>query len=443
MSDVPEAGLAILALSFVFLALVLLRNVAQPRVVLLWIVGLLAGFDTLQLSGLHLFSLACLLLPFADLRRNRANAWTPALTVAAAVCLASSVLYGSLVNNASLAGQLVVLAASAALVMLFLRLADLVHVLHGLLAAAVLASVYAGLQTLQVLDPNYFLDSSGIPRVHAFFREPDFLAAFVAMGLVLSLRLPLRRAVQVPVAGLLLVTLINTQARGAWLAVVLSLLAAAGRRRLTARTVRERGNRRTAGYVCAGALATGAWLAVDEGLRSNVSRRLLAVLDGGVQDPSLQARSGQAESLAGLLQTAPWHGYGLSAAGRVTGLGQVEYGTSGNNVAANWVLDWMVGGNLLAIPLIVLFVVTALRGAASTPGQLSVLVLANSLFSNLMLLPVAWLVLALTVVALSERSPLPRGRQIAFKGSRLDPATGNGEGPTAESQTRTGAATAG
>lgn len=443
MFDVPAAGFAILALSAVFLALVLLRDVKQPRVILLWIIGLLAGFDTLQLSGLHLFSLACLLLPLVDLRRNSVNAWTPALTVAAAVCLASSVLYGSLVNNASLAGQLIVLAASAALVMLFLRPADLKHVLHGLLAATVLASVYAGLQTLQVLDPNYFLDSSGIPRVHAYFREPDFLAAFVAIGLVLSLRLPLRRAVQVPVAGLLLVTLINTQARGAWLAVVLSLLAAAGRRRLMSRTDRALGNRRTAAYVCAGALATVAWLAVDEGLRSNVSRRLLAVLDGGVQDPSLRARSGQFESLVSLLQSAPWYGYGLSAAGRVTGLGQIQYGTSDNNVATNWVLDWMVGGKLLAIPLIVLCVITAMNGAASIPGQLSVLVLANSLFSNLMLLPVAWLVLALTVVALSERPPSPRVRRIASKVSLLDPATRRGEGQTVESQARNGAARAG
>lgn len=443
MPNVPAAGLAILALSLGFLALVLLLNVAQPRVVLLWILGLLAGFDTLQLSGLHLFSLACLLLPFTDLRRNHVKVWTPALTVVAAVCLASSVLYGSLVNNASLAGQLVVLVASAALVMLFLGLPDLVHVLHGLLAAAVLASVYAGLQTLQVLDPNYFLDSSGIPRVHAFFREPDFLAAFVAIGLVLSLRLRLRRAVQIPVAGLLLVTLINTQARAAWLAVVLSLLAAAGRRRLTSRTVREHGQRRTAAYACAGALATGAWLSVDEGLRSNVSRRLLALFDGGVQDPSLQARSGQFESLASLLQTAPWHGYGLSAAGRVTGLGQVEYGISSNNVATNWILDWMVGGKLLAIPLIVLFVVTAVRGAASIPGQLSVLVLTNSLFSNLMLLPVAWLVLALTVVASLERSLSPGVRRTDSEGSHHDPAPGSREGQPAESQARTRAVTPG
>ncbi len=439
----PATGIALLALSFVFLALVLLRKVEQPRAALLWVLGLLAGFDTLQVSSIHLFSLACLLLPLADVRRNRVNAWTPTLTVAAAACLASSVLYGSLVNDASLAGQLVVLAANATLLMLFLRPSDLVPVLHGLLAAAVLASVYAGLQTLQVLDPNFFLDSSGIPRVHAFFREPDFLAAFVAIGLVLSLRLPLRRTVQVPVAGLLLVTLINTQARGAWLAVLLSLLAAAGRRRLTSRTVRKHGNRRSAAYACTGALATGAWLSVDEGLRSNVSRRLLALLDGGVQDPSLQARSGQFESLAGLLQSAPWHGYGLSAAGRVTGLGQVEYGTSGNNVAANWVLDWLVGGKLLAVPLIVLFVVTAVRGAASIPGQLSVLVLANSLFSNLMLLPVAWLVLALTVVASSERSLLPGDRRTSAEGSPFASAPRSGDGKTAESRARTGAATAG
>lgn len=102
----------------------------------------------------------------------------------------------------------------------------------------------------------------------------------------------------------------------------------------------------------------------------------------------------------------------------------------------------MVVGKLPAIQLVGPFAVPVVRGAVSIPGELSVLMLANSLVSNLMLL-VAWLALALAVVASSECSLSPGVRRIASVSSRLDSATCSFEGQTAESPARTGTVTTG
>jgi hypothetical protein len=150
--------------------------------------------------------------------------------------------------------------------------------------------------------------------------------------------------------------------------------------------------------VAVGALFVTVVLAVSPTLRDSLQSRIEGIF-ATRQEVAVEARQQQTEGLLELAGQAPWHGLGLSASGRVGVSGRIEYfGQAANNVASNWVLGWWVDGALLAIPLILLFVGAALTRLTVTSGLLLLTVLVNSLFSNAMLIPIAWVGLGLCLL---------------------------------------------
>lgn len=396
----------ILAAAGLIVAMVLLLTHRHGRAALLFLIGAAAGFDTLQLGGVHLFSVGCFLLSIPSLERDsprpRARPWIAAtLVCACASLLATSVLYGALVNNPVIALQLLLLALNSAFLVLLMSRADALMVMYGLLAAITVGALVALMQVTSLIAPDYFADSSGILRVHSFYREPDFMAVFLAVGVVLAFRLPLPILLQRGLIALISVPLVLSYARGSWLALIASTLIVTIASRLSAHPTGAVIALRRTRLALATVAVLGLALLFNAHFRTTVVRRVAAVVDNQQGDLAISARSGQIAALNALADTAPWHGLGLSAGGRVTGLGEVEYGRSTNNVATTWVLDWWIGGKYLALPLILLVVVFAGLSLRSLPGHVLVLLLINSLVSNVMMSPVAWLALALVLIEIS------------------------------------------
>jgi hypothetical protein len=119
-----------------------------------------------------------------------------------------------------------------------------------------------------------------------------------------------------------------------------------------------------------------------------------------------------------LAETAPLYGHGISASGRVDVHGNLIFGTvSENNVSSNWILAMWVDGKLLALPLITLLLVVAALRAGTIPGQLLVIALANSIFSNATYVPIVWALLGLVSIKreelIADKQPGLPGRQHA------------------------------
>jgi len=404
----------VLGVATLLLALPMLLTARGGRSALLLLIGASAGFDKLQIGGVHLFTGLCLLLPLVrggsqrlDLSRR---GWVAAvLVIFCATLLALSVPFGTLVNSPAIGIQLLLLAGSAGILAVFLESEETFVVAKGFLAAVALAAIVALLQLTAVVPPNYFQDSSGVLRVHSFYREPDFMAVYLSVGLILAYRLALKRNLQVALIVIISAPLVLSFARGSWLALLVSSLLVWLSSRLGPAQRRDPLHRRRLRILSLALGALGLALVVNSSLRTTAVGRLAAVFNNQSGDLGVSARAGQLTALRELASQAPWHGLGLSAAGRVIGLGEVDYGHSTNNVATNWLLDWWIGGKFLAVPLIALFVGVAALSLRRVPGHILTFLLINSLVSNVLMSPISWLALAL-VLAGRQNSIVQKGR---------------------------------
>jgi hypothetical protein len=347
----------------------------------------------------------CLALPFvrpADRQTPFSMGSRGGGVVAAAFVLACSAPYGALVTNIALSGQLLLLAGSCAMVAWSVRSEEIEVVLSGALACIVFAAGFAVLQQLNVVHPDYFIDSSGIPRVHSIYREPDYMGFFAAIGLLLSLRLRQRWYTQWAALSLCATVLVASFARAAWVAFIVTLVVTA-----TVSAGRKQERHGSSQWPRGRAIAMAGLLvglAISQSpLGRTLTARVSSAFDPSQRDVASTARSQQFEALWELATTAPWHGWGLSASGRVSVLGSIRYGSVvDNSVATSWIIGWWVDGGWLAAPLILTFIAGAWFGRSTTPGLLLLLTLVNSLFSNVMLSPFPWLALGLTIAALGH-----------------------------------------
>jgi hypothetical protein len=378
-------------------AIVLVALSRDPSPFLAWMVGATAGFDFLQVAHVHAFAFACgLFLLFAARRQEPLKLGAVSWLGASALLLAATSQVGSLVNSQTLALQLIAMAAAASIVALGTDQASRERMLKGLLAVCTFGALVAVGQRSGLVPYTPFHDSAGITRVKGIYHEPDWLGLFSAIGLVIAFRLRVRHLWLV--AAILSFGLFLSLARAAWLALSVAVVVGYAARLWTQRDqeIIAR-NRKTIAVL--GVLAT-LLVAADGGLRSNIESRI----DGATSqqiDVSVAARHQQQASLRHLIDMAPWYGLGLSAAGRVQVSGEIQSdGRSRNNVASNWILGWLVDAKYLALPMIGLLLTLALRNAARLTGPLLGLVLINSLFSNAIMLPIAWLAVGLAIAEL-------------------------------------------
>ena len=195
-----------------------------------------------------------------------------------------------------------------------------------------------------------------------------------------------------------LTALLLAAARAAWLALLVVLVVGYVAAKLSRKAPRVEQVRGGGRLVAVGLLFVAAVLAISPTVRDSMHSRIEGLFSAR-QEVAVQARLQQTKGLLELAGQAPWHGLGLSASGRVGVSGRIEYiGKADNNVASNWILGWWVDGGLLAIPLILLFAWAALTRLTTTSGLVLLTVLVNSLFSNAMLIPIAWVGLALCLL---------------------------------------------
>lgn len=387
----------------VFLIGVWLATCRRPRNGLAVVVGVTAGLQTAQVGSLHIFCIAVLVWALFGTLRERRSPASPrvgVLVVGCAALLASTALTGPLVNSPLLAAQLLLLAVSAALIATLGDEEDVRYLLLGLLITTTIASTMGVLQYVGVLPYEVYL---GTDRPIGLYSEPDWLGTFSAVGLVIAFyRRP--GAVRTSLTVVHLAALLLAAARAAWLAVIVVLVVGYLAARFLPKERQPSGGWRLVLL----AAAAGAMMLV---LSPPLQEYLVERVDGAVGDETDVSAAARRQQIIGLLrlaEQAPWNGQGLSASGRVGVSGRITYlGEADNNVASNWVIGWLVDGGLLAVPIIALFVVAAVCRTTGPTGLLLTVVLLSSLFSNAMLIPIAWLSLGVCLVHVPGRSGRP------------------------------------
>jgi len=415
-------GLWLAGAAIAFGAVVIAATFYGLRKPLLFLVGVTGGLEHAQVHKVHLFVFAVFLLMLSGRRKDghALTRYAVIIPVATAI-LCVSVPLGSLVNSRLFALQLLLLSLVAAALVVTLRPGEVRTVLSGLLAVISVGSTVAVMQYAHLLPLVLF---RGAPRPMGIYSEPDWLALFAALGIVLAARAPLGNRVRFCLISLNGAACAVAVARGAWLAliVVFAFNAVAS---LVVRNNPDKqpGTGRLIGvFLVAGVLI----LSLNGSLRQTIVARVQGATQSSSLDNTAQDRLVQTRALLSLAQKEPWHGFGLSAEGRVQPFGQIQYaGTSANNVTSDWILGWWVDGGYLALPLIALFLYAAIRRLPRTPSLLLLLVLTNGFFSNATPLPITWLTLAL-VMSLSqaancqETSPIvsvPNGKRLAVSGA--------------------------
>jgi hypothetical protein len=393
-----------LVVSLFILAIVLMLTSTEPRGPLAAMVGVAAGLQTAQIADVHAFCFATALwlaLGVYLRPRGRARPELPALIMICAGLLASTALTGTFVNSQLVALQLLLLAATSACLVGFGDRTDIQHILRGLLATTTIACVAATLQYIGVLPYDVF---EGTSRPIGLYTEPDWLGMFSAVGLIIAYHVTTGR-LRFILIFLHLLVLLLAAARASWLAVVVAVVASYVVAKLSGKPKRIQPSPGGARLVAFGALFLILVLAASPTLRDSMQDRVEGAVSSEM-DISAKARKQQNASLLELAEVAPWNGLGLSASGRVGVSGRIEYiGQADNNVASNWVLGWWVDGGFLAVPLILLFTGAALYRLKEISGQLLTIVLISSFFSNAILIPIAWVGLALCLLDVVRREP--------------------------------------
>lgn len=403
---IPEKLLLIAA---AFLGLAILFTHRNGRSISSFLVGLSGGLVAVQVFRVHVFTIMALVWILQRGGAFNTRGFNRALFMAIPVGLMSlTSLLGDLVNSDTLVFQLIGLAVTAMLIMTFSREDDRRKMLYGLLALITTSSIVGILQVLKIVPiETWHASISSVGRPIGLYPEPDWLGMFAGIGLVLAWRMPLRGWVRVVAVSSNAAALVLAFARAAWIAVAVAVIAMAilgffaDRKRAKEEEKRGRGG---AALVIAFA-ALGVMLFLPQ-LVEDLSTRLENTLQVKTNDVSAQARVRQFNGLLHLADIAPFYGHGLSASGRVGVWGQITTGfTADNNVASNWLLAMWVDGKWIAVPLILLLALTAVRYCLTIPGQTLVVVLVSSLFSNATFFPVTWLLLALCLSEAKRAKP--------------------------------------
>jgi O-Antigen ligase len=388
--------------------LVVISLATSARTVFAFLIGATGVLMQAQIGGAHAFTIVTFAwLVVAGRRKGAERAARTGLLLAAAGLLAFTAIFGDLVNSRTLAVQLLALSASAGALAVWATSADVRLILRAALLTITAGAAVGLLQVLHVIPVSQDLWSaevSQIGRPVGIWPEPDWLGLFSALGLVLAWRLvlsPLVRTVALTLNGL---AFLLAFARAAWLALLVSIVLVAVIRFVTSARREGIGGRGAPLVVLL--MVACVVLVANPTISSDVGRRVESLVSTSSDDVSAKARVQQTNGLLTLGQTAFPFGHGLSASGRVGVSGRLYIGITpqeNNNVGSNWILAMWVDGALLAIPLVLFVLLIAIRGARLLPGQLLVIVLFSSLWSNAFFLPVTWLCLGLIMRELPAR----------------------------------------
>lgn len=398
------------AILFGFVVLAVLDS---RRTVAAWLVGGAGALVGVQVEGAHVCTILTVVwLLFTHPTGGNRQVLRSVVLLGSAAALASTVFVGDLVNSKTLALQLLALAVTAVIIAVRAGPEDFAPMLRGVLLICTLGATVALLQVVGVIPTElWHTEISSIGRPAGIWPEPDWVGLYSALGLVLAWRLDLGTLIRTAALSINGLAFVLAFARAAWLALAVSI-ALIGLARFFAKRhqgkAQVKGRSQAVAVLIVVALCA---LAASPSLRADLGRRLGTLVASTAEDVSGQARMQQIEGMLYLADSAAPFGHGLSASGRVGVSGILTLtGQARNNVGSNWILALWVDGALLAVPLILFMLYFAARGAALLPGQLLVVVLVNSLFSNGFFMPITWLCLGLTMLAVQQR-PIPPVRR--------------------------------
>ncbi|WP_366556879.1 O-antigen ligase family protein [Curtobacterium sp. UCD-KPL2560] len=304
-----------------------------------------------------------------------------------------SLLWPNLAVNPLLGAQLAILGVSAFALATTADKKSVLWAYRGLLTGASLSSAVAILQQFRLIQTELWTDSSGLSRPTGLVEEPDWAGFFAACALLLLVRGVVRRGrVWWLLFAINSACVIFCLARASWLALAVSfalVLFAVATKRRTAYPIIV--GRRLVG---AASIALFLVIVVDRPFREIALNRVLSIFSDEHRDLNAVYRQQQLDGLWNLVQTAPWHGWGLTASARVSSTGVLGV-QGGNSVPTNWVLGLASDAGILAFPFFVMVLVLAVLRAGSVSAQVLAMVAVNSLFSNLLFSPIWWLALAL------------------------------------------------
>jgi hypothetical protein len=396
--------------ALVFCAAVVVGSLKRKNAVLAFLIGASAALVGVQILQVHVFTVMVVLwLLFSRARFDlRSMRYVTALIVSSMI-LAVTALTGDLVVSPTLALQLLALAVSASLLVAFSTEVDRRSMVLGLLAFATLSSMLGLLQVLKIAPVEIWHASvSALGRPIGLYPEPDWLGLFAGLGLIIAWRLPSKptlRTIAITVNG---AAFVLAFARAAWVAVAVSIVVVivVSMFRQRRQKLQTTGRQGAVGLLALGAVGV---LTLAPQLVADLTTRLANTFNPGSSgsDISGQARVNQIASLTELAQSAPFYGHGLSASGRVLVFGGISTSAGSNAVSSNWLLGMWVDGAFLALPIICLFLIVALRTSHTISGQLLVVVLLNSLFSNAFFFPITWMLVALCLAELMHQINAP------------------------------------
>ena len=376
--------------------------------VLSFAIGAAAALILVQFNGVHLYTLLVILyVAIAKYTRARVMGRLIFLVAAAAI-FASTVWFGALVRTDGLAIQLMLLSITTALFVLRSVDHELVIARLGLLTAVTVGSLTAIAQAVGILPEQLFqLANAELHRPSGFYPEPDWLGLYSAAGLVLAVTTKsLRMRTQVALIAINAAGVMLSSARAAFLSLaVVALWAMIRGFRGRRKRIRRQGSAKRSLAIVGLGGSILALIVFPVEVEILLTRLSSAV---GAGDHATRTRLNQFDGLISLIETAPFYGHGITASGRVNGLGQIDY--SSNTVGttgSNWLLSVIGEGMLLAVPLIIVLAVLALFGNARLGSGLLLLVLVNSLFSNAMYFPLTWFAIALALVPASVETEDP------------------------------------
>lgn len=376
------------------------------------LIGASAGLVGVQVMKVHIFTI--LVVVWCLIPREGANKGWDRRATLLMLCsgiLAATALIGDLTVSPTLALQLLAMAGAAAILIYRATRQDRRDMLYGLFAIASVSSTLGVLQVAKIVPVEiWHVHVSSLGRPIGLYSEPDWLGLFSGLALILAwrLRMPaLLRTLWILVNG---AAFVFAFARAAWLGLGVAVVLTIAANIITSKreNVAIRGKGRWPALIILG-VAGAAFLAANPAFAQDFSTRLQGTISVRQTDISGQARVRQIDGLMQMAETAPWYGHGLSANGRVGIFGGVNNGDAGdssNAVNSNWVLAMWVDGKLLSLPIVTLLILVAIRACRSIPGQLLVMTLVNSLFSNATFQPITWLLTALAFCV-----PLGQGQQ--------------------------------
>ena len=399
-------GYAILAIVFTVTFIWAVSSSRARTMTIPFIVGASAGLFSVQIENVHLFVPIVVAWFLARTGHKEAQiGWRVFALPIACVPIALTVFLGDLVVNPGLALQLMALAVSAALLASGWNETLRQPILAGLLCATSASSALGLMQVAHLVPTDlWHVEVSALGRPTGFYPEPDWLGMFAAIGTLLAWRLPMHPTLRMALVLVNLSALVLAFARAAWLGVgVAAVIAALVWLRTRSRDDRLMGNGKTgrlrALYLTLFALIVAMGALPD--LRRDLLTRLGSTLSAQSNDVSAQARVQQNRTLSSLAESAPWHGHGLSASGRVGVSGIFYSDQSTNSVASNWALGLWVDAAWLAVPFFLLVAYLALSSLRRIEGMLLIAVLVNSFFSNALFQPITWMLLGVIITTAS------------------------------------------